>query len=729
MTDISTLSLEEQCNMIWAATTAREEAEARSRLEPPKVRIWTGDWDLAGVLNTEYTAEFTWIDNDAGTGLTEIPLWDPIAKWIWQVKDRVDAGERRNVFITVDKDGARWSGVLFDHTIEKREDGTRVLVVRWMHDFFFLSHYLVWCNPFLPDFVQFPRTFFLAGPSIWTLKTALFLNIMREQTSLWELPDDPMNQGSSAPGMGNWSVVVKPTEFLDDMNAGTLWSVPNSRFKYWTEMSKDILADAELSVICRRFLTDDDEQPIAGQTLRNGCLVIDIVDKSGYYSDTSNGGDPFLGLKRTVAKFTDDFLDDFQDAIVDPAVPGSYGVPGQKLTDKTCPYVVYMEGEETGIESSKFTYTPSTAIQIVTGGHSMPFVNELISACVSGDTIVDGPDGALRIDALAAHGEPFRVWSLTPSGDCVPATATRAFLKGRAELFEYVLESGRSIKATHKHRFLSPSGWIRGVDVQVGSAVAAANHSTYSRAEVQLPTSDLDDSSYRAVPESIYATYEVVVEIRPLGVDDYYDMSVPGWQNYSANGFWNHNTIQTAGDLIAMMIGVPPVGGATDAVLQPFYWDTIAAWNHAKSQARATHSGWARLYEYIASSGDRAYTLEALLSIRKGLHDTRSWFSHEVMIRDGAPWYIGDQGKGHFFIGDRIGAQVLGDFAATQGFDDFTIYVDQVTELTLAWDRDSFAEWKCTIGEKEKNKDRGARTLSLISDLYSTVRTLGVTGK
>lgn len=568
MTDLSTLTLEQQCNLIWAATTAREEAEARSRLEPPKVRIWSGDWNLAGVLNTEYTAEFTWLDNDAGTGLIEIPLWDPLAKWIWQVKARVDGGERRNVFITVDKDGARWSGVLFDQTVEKREDGTRVLVVRWMHDFFFLSHYLVWCNPFLPDFVQFPRVFFLAGPSIWTLKTALFLNVMREQASLWELPDDPMNQGSSAPGMGNWSVVVKPTEFLDDMNAGTLWSVPNSRFKYWTEMSKDILLDAELSVICRRFLSDDDEQPIAGQSLRNGCLVVDIVDKSGYYSDTSNGGDPFLGLKRTVAKFTDDFIDDFQDAIVDPAVPASYGVPGQKLTDKTCPYVVYMEGEETGIESSKFVYTPSTAIQIVTGGHSMPFVNELISA-----------------------------------------------------------------------------------------------------------------------------------------------------------------GIQTAGDLIAMMIGVPPVGGAADAILQPFYWDTIASWNHAKSQARANHSGWARLYEYIASSGDRAYTLEALLSIRKGLHDTRSWFSHEVMIRDGAPWYVGDQGKGHFFIGDRIGAQVLGDFAAQFGFGDYTIYVDQVRELTLAWDRDSFAEWKATIGEKDKNKDRGARALGLISDLYSVVRQLGVTGK
>ncbi|WP_306365300.1 phage tail protein [Nocardia sp. CC227C] len=566
MTDITTLSLQEQCEAIWAATTAREEAEARKRLEPPKVRIWSGDWDLAGVLSTEYTAEFSWIDNETGPGLTEIPLADPLAKWIWQVKDRVEAGAKRNIYITVDKDGARWSGRLHDHTIEKREDGARVLVVRWLHDFDMLKYYLVWCNPFLPDFVQFPRVFFLAGPSIWGLKTALFLNVMREQESLWELPDDPMDQG--AVGMSNWSVVVKPTTFLDDLNAGTIWSIPNSRFKYWTDMSKDILEDAQLSVVCRRFLVDDDPQPIAGETLRNGCLVIDIVDKSGYYTDTSNGGDPFLGLKRTFAQFAEDFIDEVVEDVIDPAVPDSYKVPGLKLTDKTTPYVVYMEGDETGIESSKFTFTPSTAIQVVAGGHSMPFVNELISAA-----------------------------------------------------------------------------------------------------------------------------------------------------------------IQTAGDLIAMMIGIPPVGGAADAVLQPLYWDTLLAWMHFRSPGRVTNSGWSRPFEYIASSGDRAYTLEALLSLREGFHETRSWFSHEVLIRDGAPWFIGDNGHGHFFLGDRIGAQVLGDFAAQFGFADHKIYVDRVRELTLAWDRDSFAEWKCTIGEKEKNKDRGQRALSLISDLFSVVRQLGVTGK
>lgn len=575
MTDLATMTLEEQCRAIWDATLAAEEADRRARLVPPLVRIWNSEWHLVDTLDTEYSASFTWLDNETGPGLTEIPLDDPLAKWIWQVGPRLARGEKLHIYITVDKDGARWSGRLHDYTVEKREDGTWVLIVRWLHDLNTLEYYLAWANPFLPAFVQFPRVFFLAGPSIWALKTALFLNLMRENaTNNFALPDDPQNQTGAPPTMmSNWRVAIKPTTFAADMAAGTIWSVPNSRFKRWIDMGKDILEDAELSIQVRRFIAGEDEQPIEGQTLRNGCLVVDIVDKSGYYTETTNGGDPFLGLRRTFAQFAEDFVDAFEEDIVIPSSPDSYKVPGLRLTDKSCPYVVYLEGEETGIESSKFTFTPSTARQIVAGGHSFPFVNELISAA-----------------------------------------------------------------------------------------------------------------------------------------------------------------IQTAGDLLAAAVVIPPIGGAVDAVAQIFYWDTIAAWANIESPSRATNGGWATPFEVLASGSDRAYTLEMLLSIRKSLHETRSWFSHEINIRDGAPWFIGDNGKGHFFIGDRIGAQVIGSQVVGNGptvltVDDHTIYVDRVRELTLAWDRESPPEWMPVIGEKEKNKDRGQRALAQIAELGSLVQQLAVHGR
>jgi hypothetical protein len=52
-------------------------------------------------------------------------------------------------------------------------------------------------------------------------------------------------------------------------------------------------------VVCRRWLTGD-PQPWPGFTPRHGALVIDIVDKSGYYSGTGTSGTIFDGLTRTI---------------------------------------------------------------------------------------------------------------------------------------------------------------------------------------------------------------------------------------------------------------------------------------------------------------------------------------------------------------------------------------------------------------------------------------------
>ena len=35
------------------------------------------------------------------------------------------------------------------------------------------------------------------------------------------------------------------------------------------------------------------------------------------------------------------------------------------------------------------------------------------------------------------------------------------------------------------------------------------------------------------------------MKIEPLGVWDFYDMHVPGPENYAAEGYWNHNTGKT----------------------------------------------------------------------------------------------------------------------------------------------------------------------------------------
>ena len=469
-------------------------------------------------------------------------------------------GEKRNVHITVEKDGAQWPGRADQIAVEKREDGTVVLVVSFLHDYEHLKWYQCPPAPFLPiNLIQFPRVFMLAGGARWTLLTALFFQIMREQTSLWTLPDDPLNPASWSSGLdqSQWSVAVKPHTFMDDLEDGILWCFFASRFQTWHDVAKPILEDAELSVTCRRYL-EGDPPPWPGANLRHGCLVIDIEDKSGYYLGTSNGGTLWDGLRQTVANFASDFIDTTESLITDTDIPSEYYVAGWMGTKKQLPYVLYLEGEETGIQTSRFTRIPAKGVQVNCGGHSMPGVNELISAA-----------------------------------------------------------------------------------------------------------------------------------------------------------------IQTVGDLTAMIPGLPPVGGALDAILEPLYTDTILAWMSVKSVQRAQNSGWSRLYEYFQDGANRAYTLSALLVLRAGFWATRSRFAHELVIGNAAPWIIGDNGFGHFFLDDRIGATVVGDWTGQ-------IYVDRVRELTLAWDRDTPAEWMPVIGDKSALKDPAQLAMDKIEHMLSMIQALGV---
>lgn len=96
--------------------------------------------------------------------------------------------------------------------------------------------------------------------------------------------------------------------------------------------------------------------------------------------------------------------------------------------------------------------------------------------CVAGETVIQGPDGNERIDRLAARGQPIRVWSLAHDGRIVSSKATAPFKKGVADLYEFILVSGRSIRVTDHHRFLTPSGWRFASELSVGDEIATSSH-------------------------------------------------------------------------------------------------------------------------------------------------------------------------------------------------------------------------------------------------------------
>lgn len=204
--------------------------------------------------------------------------------------------------------------------------------------------------------------------------------------------------------------------------------------------------------------------------------------------------------------------------------------------------------------------------------------------CVSGDTRIYDPASGTHtaIKALAEAGKPIDVLALTPDG-LRSARACAPFKKGQEHLYRVTLATGRQITVTGGHRFLHPDGWRHVVDdsgrLAAGHSLACAEgprlnnlgYSRIARAEDEphwkkTPQDCLDDcsagsyscgglSDSQAVsPDSPaqplypnnswneYTGWDTVTSVEYAGFGDYYDMWVPGHENYVAEGLVNHNT-------------------------------------------------------------------------------------------------------------------------------------------------------------------------------------------
>lgn len=534
----------------FEAITKGLRLEREKRVNPPRITLHDGNWVQRGRVTHMYTAEFSEIENETGIGKIEMPADYYLAKWVTDHDNR----STKNIHVRVEKDGIRWTGRMWQYEIDRAADGKAMVRVLFKHDYEEFKHIICWSNPFLPAEVQFPRLWLLFGPAKWCLKTTLFVNILRLEASLWMLPDNPLDLSEWFDlNQSHWSMVVAPDNPATDVSP---LAVVHSRFKYFHEVQKDIADDAQLTPTFKRWFEGDPE-PWAGANLKHGCLIIDYEDNSGWLQGTSFGGSLFTGLIHSIVNIASDGLTEGIDIMPDPAWPEEYSEPGWKGSFPQAPGIVYREGEHTGIETSLFIGSPAKDVQHVTGGHSMPGVNELISAA-----------------------------------------------------------------------------------------------------------------------------------------------------------------IQMAGDMIAAMIGVPPVGGAADAILKPLYTDVLLAFMAWKDPWRATALGDFHYHERFAEGADRAYTLKAIIALRASMWATRETFTHKLTVADGAPWLIGARGKGHFYLGHRIGSTVRG---APKG----KIYVDRVKEVKLTITREKAPTWEITIGEREF-KDPVQKAFEKIQELFGIAKDLGL---
>ena len=228
---------------------------------------------------------------------------------------------------------------------------------------------------------------------------------------------------------------------------------------------------------------------------------------------------------------------------------------------------------------------------------------------------------------------------------------------------------------------------MRGAAVVVGTEIATVDHEDLPRQAIEVAAVKVEDAQYEDLRETSALTFRKVVSVQSVGVDDFYDMHVPGWENYSANGFWNHNT--------------------------------ILAWIAVKLFMRAQVSGDFRYFEYFIASAGKAYTLDSLMVLRAGAFETRTIFSGAMEITNAAPYAIGAAGIGHFDKGDRVATRIPGDLTRR-------IHVERVSKTVLEWDPTKFPEYEIVLGGERLQEDPLARLMRHLGSIRSDLKDAGV---
>lgn len=373
-----------QCDRIRAERHAIRRAA-------PLVRFWTNNPDsspgllLRGSCRDSVAGKTPFRRNQFGSaGTIRLRLDHYISRWLISIPN--DPTAMKNVVLTVDYAGGnkRWSGLLKNWKVVRSAAGIRYLEATFIDDLQFLQYMLGPPNPVLPiPIFQFPRVLPIFGPAKWAISIMIWLQLLRLEGNIWTPPDDPF----AAPGgdMSTWQVLIKAKAF--DLDDSSLWTILATRMTRMDQVIADSLEDAQLVMTYRRILTVDGEVcPIEGVSCANGTLVLEVVDKSGYWNadGTGTGGGIAGGFERTIQSFLAGFVEDTSTAVsggTQTIWPNEYYDTSYNGTAPGYPWVVVRDSDWTQMQTSQLVWGPATAARVIVGGDN-PMVDQLAKLAI-----------------------------------------------------------------------------------------------------------------------------------------------------------------------------------------------------------------------------------------------------------------------------------------------------------------------------------------------------------
>ena len=356
----------------------------------PLLRLWDKNHNFLGQVAQEQSVSVEELMTDSGGGHLVIRKDNWLSNFIlYDRRIHEDIHFTLDPIPTQQSWRTRWGGKVTTVNAKRSSEGLHTVELEMVSNREHVKHLLAGANPVLPPEVQFPRMWVMP----WNVRTGLTisigLNLARQFFPLLAIPDNFLNPAGWL-GYGVAGIVegfnplwwpIQP-QFVNPLTDQSRFEIFTSRWTDFHTASQPILEDAGCMIRAYTWLTTDTESPHPelgelGQVARpwRNAIILAVEDKSGVTGPTGTFIDGFINAIAATADnlITDTILvNDLQpDGTPNPLFRKWFMVAPKN------PWVVFRDGEYSGIIESNRIQHGATAKTLMTGGKSPSWVNQL----------------------------------------------------------------------------------------------------------------------------------------------------------------------------------------------------------------------------------------------------------------------------------------------------------------------------------------------------------------
>jgi replicative DNA helicase len=196
---------------------------------------------------------------------------------------------------------------------------------------------------------------------------------------------------------------------------------------------------------------------------------------------------------------------------------------------------------------------------VETRADKRPMLSDLRD-CLTADALVTNADSGERVSIgdIVRDNMRFNVWAVDEQLRLVRKPITDAWRVADKPVFRVTTQSGRTLRCSAGHRFLTASGWMELRDLEPGRAIAAPRTEILSGASFvrrsarnSAGTATLE----RAPAVQADILWDPIVAIEADGVEAVYDITVGELHNFCVNDLVTHNSgaIEQEADIVTFL--------------------------------------------------------------------------------------------------------------------------------------------------------------------------------